>query len=110
MYYLLKTLDTIGNCQRTDVSLGATQHTHKQTSETLNSIGRQSCEIKGKTPLSHEVVCCQMLDFGASKLNSEVPKSNSWKFTSFSKTTLLQWELFPKMFYTMKRSSLVVTK
>ena len=30
-----------------------------------------------KTPLSHEVVCFQTLDFGTSKSNSEVSKSNS---------------------------------
>ena len=29
-----------------------------------------------------------MLDFGTSKSNSDVSKSNSWKTTSFSKTTL----------------------
>ena len=35
---------------------------------------------KGKTPLSHKVVCDdQMLDFETSKSDSEVSKSNSWK-------------------------------
>ena len=33
--------------------------------------------MEEKTPLSHEVVCFQMLDFGTSKSNSEVSKSNS---------------------------------
>ena len=45
--------------------------------------------MEEKTPLSHEVVCLQMLDFGTSKSNSEVSKSNLWKITSFSKTMLL---------------------
>ena len=45
-----------------------------------------------------------MLDFGTSKSNSEVSKSNSWKFTSFSKTTLLQREPFLTMFYTINSS------
>ena len=36
-------------------------------------------EEKTVTPLSHELVRFQMLDFGASKSNSEVSKSNSWK-------------------------------
>ena len=53
--------------------------TKYQTCENLNTIGRRSCEIimEEKTPLSHEVVCFQMLDFGTSKSNSEVLKSNS---------------------------------
>ena len=41
----------------------------------------------------------QMLDFGTSKSDSEVSKSNSWKITSFSKSTLLQREPFLTMFY-----------
>ena len=39
--------------------------------------------MKEKTPLSHEVVCFQMLDFETSKSNSEVSKSNSWKINFF---------------------------
>ena len=37
----------------------------------LVQIGRRSCEIivKEKIPLSHEVVCFQMLDFDTSKSN-----------------------------------------
>ena len=63
---LLKTLDTIGNCQRPVFSLGVSQHMHKITTcENLSLIGRWSCEIttKEKTPLSHEDVCFQMLEF-----------------------------------------------
>ncbi len=33
--------------------------------------------MEEKTPLSHEVVCFQMLEFETSKSNSEVSKSNS---------------------------------
>ena len=33
--------------------------------------------MKEETPLSHEVVCFQILDFGTSKSNSEVSTSNS---------------------------------
>ena len=33
--------------------------------------------MEEKTPLSHKVVCFQMLDFETSKSNSEVSKSNS---------------------------------
>ena len=66
--------------------------------------------MKEKTPLSHKVVCFQMLDFGTSKSNSEVSKSNSWKITSFLKTTLLQREPVLTMFYTINVSPLPVTK
>ena len=67
--------------------------------------------MKEKTPLSHEfVVSIQMLDFRTSKSNSEVSKSNSWKITSFSKTMLLQRELFLTLFYTINISPLLVTK
>ena len=60
----LKTLDTFGNCQRLVFSLGVSQHMHTQkTCENLSSIGRRCCEItmKEKTPMSHQVVCFQML-------------------------------------------------
>ena len=52
------------------------------------NFGCRSCEIimEEKTPLSHEVVCFQMLGFETSKSNSEVSKSKSFKITSFSKT------------------------
>ena len=58
---------------------------YQQTCENLNSIGRRSCEItrKEKTPLSCKIVCFQMLDFETSNSKPE----NSWKITSFSKTT-----------------------
>ena len=46
--------------------------------------------MKEKTPLSHEVVCFQMLDFETSNSKSEVSKSNSWKITSFSKPQKVQ--------------------
>ena len=64
-----------------------------------------------KTPLSHEVVCFQMLDFETSNSKSEVSKSNSLKITSFSKTTLLHREPFVTMLNTGNLSSpLHVTK
>ena len=39
--------------------------------------------MKEKTPLSHEVVCFQMLDSETSKSSSEVSKSNSSKNVFF---------------------------
>ena len=52
----------------------------------------------------------QMLDFLTLKSNSEVSKSSSSKITSFSKTTVVQMEPFLTMFYTVKLSSLLITK
>ena len=46
----------------------------------------------------------------ASNSKSEVSKSNSWKVTSFSKTTSLQRELFLTMFCTINLSPLLVIK
>ena len=63
-----------------------------------------------KKTLSHEVVCFQMLDFETSNSKLEVLKSNSWKITSFSKTTSLQREPFLTMCYTINLSPLLVTK
>ena len=39
--------------------------------------------MKEKTPLPHEVVYFQMLDFETSNSKSEVSKSNSWKIYFF---------------------------
>ena len=66
--------------------------------------------MEEKSPLSHEGVRFQMLDFGISKSNSEVLNSNSWKITSFSKTILLQREPFLTRFYTINSSPLLVNK
>ena len=54
--------------------------------------------MEEKTPLSHEVVCFQMLDFGTSKPTSEVSKSNSLKITSFVENYVTSEEA---MFYTI---------
>ena len=71
--------------------------------------------MKEKTFLSHhgnKKLCAfdQMLDFETSNSKSEVSKSNSWKITSFSKTTSLQRELFLTMFYTINLSPVLVIK
>ena len=49
-------------------------------------------------------------DFETSSSKSEVSESNSWKITSFSKTTSLQSEPFLTMFYTTNLSLLLFTK
>jgi hypothetical protein len=81
----LKTLDTIGNFQRPVFSLAVSQHMHKTTSLWKFQLNRSSS--------------FQVLDFETSNSKSEVLKSNSWKITSFSKTTPLQREQFLTMFY-----------
>ena len=107
---MLKTLDTIGNCQRLVFKVGVSQHLHKINNKPVKliSVGRQSCKILMKeknitlvAPWSHEVVCFPMLDFETSDSKSEVSKSNSWKLTSFSKTAS---ELFLTMCYTINLS------
>ena len=85
---LLKTLDTIGNCQRPVFSLNVSQHMHKITNQwkfEVNWSSKLRDNIEKKIPLSHVLVCFQMLDFENSKPNSEVTKSKAWKITAFSK-------------------------
>ena len=88
---------------------------HKITNlENLNSFGSSwSCEIiiEEKTPLSHEVVCFQMLDLRPQILIRRIQTQIRGKLiTSFSKTTLLQMELFLTICYTINSSPLRVTK
>ena len=66
--------------------------------------------MEEKTPLSHKVVCFQMLDFKTSNSKSEVSELNPWKITSYSIKTLLQKEPFLTMFNTINLSPLHVTK
>ena len=89
----VKTLNMFGNCQTPVFSLNVSQHVHKITNLRKFELNRSSKLLDNNergTPLSHGVVCFGMLDFETSKFNSDVSKSNSWKITSFSKTTSLQ--------------------
>ena len=110
------TLDASGNCQRPVFSIGVSQHMHKITNIwkfKLDWSSKLRDNNERKTPLSHEVVYFQMLDFGTSKSNSEVSKSNSnicvEKYFFLKKTTLFQREPF-LMFYTINSAPLFVTK
>ena len=110
----LKTVDTVGSCQRPVFSLGVSKHMHKITNLlkfelNWSSMLRDVNEIKN-TLVTHEVVCFQMLDFETSNSNREVSKSNSWKITSVSKSMSLQREPFLTMFYIINLSSLLLTK
>ena len=73
----------------------------------LNRSSKLRDNIERKTPISHEVVCFQMLDFETSNSISEVSKSNSWTNTSFSKIMSLQREPFLTMCYTINLSPLL---
>ena len=69
--------------------------------------------MEEKTPLSHEVVCFQMLHFGTSKSNSEVSKSNS--NTSVENYFFLEKYVTSEgavltMLFTINSSPLLVTK
>ena len=66
----LMTLDTFGVCQRPVFSLSVSQHMHDITNMLkfeLNWSSKLQENNEGKTPLSLEVVCFQMLDFETSK-------------------------------------------
>ena len=86
----LQTLETFGSCQRPVFSLGVFQHNMHKITNLLKFRLNWSSMLRDnngrkKNTLSHEVVCCQMLDFGTSKSNSEVSKSNSWKIILLSR-------------------------
>ena len=66
--------------------------------------------MEEKTPLSHEVVCFQVLYFETSKSNSKVSKSNSWKNTFSRKLCYFKRKTFLPMFYTNNSSPLLVNK
>ena len=74
----LKTVDTIGNCQRPIFSLGVSQHMHKNTNLCKFELNRSSKlrdnNESRKIPWSHEVVRFQMLDNETSNTKSEVSK------------------------------------
>ena len=103
----------IGNCQKPLFTLAIFQHMQDITNMwkfELNQSSKLRDNVKEKTPLSHEVVCFEMLDFETSTSKSEVSKSNLRKMISFSKTKSLQRELFLTMFYTINLSPLLVIK
>ena len=72
--FVLKTLDTIGNCQRLVFAVGVSRHMHKITNlwkfELNRSLKLRDINELRKNilvaPLSHVVVCFQMLDFETS--------------------------------------------
>ena len=111
----LKTLDTIGYCQRPLFSLGVSQHIQKITNLCkfeLNWSSELRDNYERKKHPCHTKLCAFicMPDFETSSSKLEVSKSNSWKITSLSKTKTLQREPFLTMFYTINLSPLLVTK
>ena len=66
--------------------------------------------MKEKNTSVARVVCFQMLAFETSNSKLKVSKSNLWKITSLSKTTLLQREPLLTMCYTINLFPLLITK
>ena len=96
-----KTLDTFGNCQRPIFSLSVSQQMHEPVKIWAQLVER-------KTP-RHTKLCAFICLISRPQnliLTTEVSKSNLWKITSFSKTTLLQREPFLTMFLTTPHYSL----
>ena len=100
----LKTLDTIGNCQRPVFSLGVhvSQHMHKKTNLwkfefNWSSMLWDNNERKNTLVTRSCVLSDAWFREETSNSKSEVLKSKSWKMTSFSKTTLLQREPYLTM-------------
>ena len=111
--HTLKTVYTIGNCQRPVFSLSVSAHNHTITNLWKFELNWLS-KLRDMNEIKNNLVtrsCFQMLDSETSNSKLEVSKSNSWKITSFSKTTSLQRELFLTMFcFTINLSPLLVTK
>ena len=106
-YLALKTVDIIGNCQRPVFSLGVSQYIHKITNLWKFELNRSS-KLQDNNERKNTLVTrsCVLSDAWFWDLKFW----NSWKITSFSKTTSLQRELFLTMFYTINLSPLLVTK
>ena len=67
--------------------------------------------MKEKAPLSHEVVCFEMLEFGTSNSKLEVSKSNSWKNYFFHENYVTsEAEPFLTTFYSVNLFPLLVIK
>ena len=89
--FSIKTVDTIGNCQRLAFNVGVSQHMHKITNLWKFELKRSSKlrdNYERKNTLGTR--SCVLSDSWFRNLNSklEVLKSNSWTTTSFSKTTV----------------------
>ena len=109
-FFSLKTLDTIGNCQRPLSSLGVSQHMHIITNLWQFELNRSS-KLRDNnerkiTPCHTKLCAFRCLISRPQILNL---RSNSRKITSFSKTKSLQRKPFLTMFYTVNLSPLLVT-
>ena len=109
----LKTLDTFGICQRTVwTELAVSQHYAQNKPVNIwTQIGHWNCEriMEEKTPLLHKLCTFRCL---ISRPQNQILRSRNqiqiflWENTSFSKTMLLQRELF----HTINNSPLFLTK
>ena len=111
---LLKTVDTIGNCQRPVFSLSVSQHMHKITNLWKFEIDwsselRDNYERK-KHPRHTKLWAFRCLISRPQILNLRSRNQILWNIRSFSKTTSLQREPFLTMFYTINLSPVLITK
>ena len=105
----------ISKLQRPVSSLGVSHHKHKITSMWTFELNWSS-ELRENDERKNTLVgrICVLSD-GNKRLLAKSVLARSlllflWKITSFSKTTLLQRESFPTMFYTTNSSPMLVTK
>ena len=103
----LKTVNTIGNCQRLVFKVRVSQHMHKITNLWTFELNRSS-NLRDNNERKKRPCHTKLCAFWC--LISKLQILNSWKITSFSKTTSLQRELFLTTFYTITFSPLLVIK
>ena len=100
----LKTLDTIGSCQRLVFLLGVSQHIYKITNLSrfvLNWSSKLRDNNERKNTFATRSCVLPDAWFRDLKSNSEVSKSNSWKITYFSfyvtsKGAVLNYQQLPQ--------------
>ena len=113
-WYLLKTLDTIGNCQRPVFSLAVSQHMHTCTNNKPVKIWAQSVisyEIIMREKNTLVTVCIKIIDFETTNSKSEVSKFEIHRKILLSrKLRYFRGSRFLTLFYTINSSPLMVTK
>ena len=88
---LLKTVDTIGNCQTPVFSLGESQQKHKITNLWKFELN-WSLKLRDNNERKKHPCYMKLCAFRCLISKPEVLKSNSWKITSFLKTNFLYYQ------------------
>ena len=108
--FCLKGWYTNGNCERPVFSLGVSNHNHTITSLWKFGLNR-SLKLRENDDRKNTLVgrICVLSDRNTRLLAWSLLLFE-WEITSFSKTTLLQRESSPTMFYTINSSPMLITK